>query len=88
MFFQPSKIQIERYKSLVLEQHLHFHPEVAKSIAACEVEIAYNLKGVDGLADFYFQKTSDIENPSHNSNTFNRLVRDLPFKNNKHQNCW
>ena len=86
--YQPSNVQIERYKSLVLEQHLSFHPQLAKSIATCEIEIAYNLKGIEGLADFYFQKTSDADNPLHNSNTFNRLVRDFPFKNNKQQNCW
>ena len=52
------------------------------------VEVAFKLKGIQGIADFFFQNTPEAENPNNNSNTYKRLIRDVPFQEEMNKNCW
>ena len=79
-FGKPSSQQIEAYQRRAAEKHLQLHPEQSKALVACLVKIAYELKGIGGLADFYFQDVSARVNPAHNHGTYLELTEELKFE--------
>lgn len=78
-FEEPSPGQQERFMEATLARHLAAQPQLTRGRAACQVEAAYQIRGLAGLADLYFQGAPPSENPYHNTQTYQRLVRDLPF---------
>jgi hypothetical protein len=87
-FNQPTERQIGTYQKRAVERHLQLHPEEAPFIAACMVNVAYQVAGIAGIADFYFQDVQPGMNPDHNQFTYLRLVRDLPFQKKVDKECW
>ncbi len=85
---RPTKKQINRYRERAINQHLSLNPQTDSIRAICLVDLAYETKGVQGLADIYFQKADPKENPRNNKNTYGRLVRDVPFQNKISERCW
>jgi len=85
---QPTDNQIANYVEKVYEIHSQSHPNLTKTHILCQLNIAFELKQIDGLADFYYQNTAPEKNPTYNTLTYQRLVRDLPFKNRVNQECW
>jgi hypothetical protein len=88
MFSRPTEQQVKTYLQRAVEKHLKIHPDEAPSIVACMVNVAYQLNGVEGIADFYFQDAQPEANPDHNQNTYLRLTRDLPFQKKVEKDCW
>lgn len=78
-FETPTYTQLRRYRWRAVEKHLALHPELTRDQGECLVKIAYELKGLEGLADFYFQTRSPDDFPLHNSITYQKLIRDIPF---------
>jgi hypothetical protein len=87
-FDKPTQKQINLYYDRVVKQHQRLNPTLATSLAKCQVKIAFELKGVNGLADFYHQKSSPENNPKNNQNTYLKLIRDLPFQKKVENECW
>ena len=87
-FNKPTERQIEIYQKRATSKHLQLHPEEAPFMAACMVNAAYELNGIAGIADFYFQDASPDSNPGHNQTTYLRLTRDLPFQKKVEKECW
>ena len=85
---RPTQKQIEKYRERAIQKYLEFNPQKDSLFGACVVEIAYDLKGIQGLADIFFQETPESENPSNNSNTYKRLIRDIPFQEELSKRCW
>ncbi|MCB0522848.1 MAG: hypothetical protein H6577_07050 [Lewinellaceae bacterium] len=88
LFDRPTERQIALYRERAISRHTQLHPGEAASTAACMVNVAYQLNGIAGIADFYFQDVPPTANPDHNQNTFLRLTRDLPFKKKVEADCW
>lgn len=86
-YSRPSPQQIDMYKKRAIDKYLQSHSTVDRQEATCLVENALKLKGIKGLADFYFQDVSPDKNPHHNSNSFKRLTRDVPFQQMVEKNC-
>lgn len=84
---QPSNRQLETYREKAMEKHMELHPEVTAPTARCLLEIAYELKGLGGIADFYNQDQSSSENEVSNELTYKRLIRDVPFKQESSKRC-
>lgn len=80
-FAEPTYTQLRRYRWRTVEKHLVLHPELTRDQGECLVNIAYELKGLEGLADFYFQSQSPDDSPLHNRTTYQKLIRDIPFLN-------
>lgn len=78
-FVEPTYTQLRRYRKRTVEKHLALHPELTRDQGECLVNIAYELKGLEGLADFYFQNQPQDDSPLHNSITYQKLIRDIPF---------
>lgn len=85
---RPTQQQINRYRQRAINQHLVFNPQTDSLHTVCLVDIAYETKGIKGLADFYFQKSSITENPRNNMQTYGRLVRAIPFQDKVSAKCW
>jgi hypothetical protein len=87
-FNKPTERQLDIYRQRAIAKHAQLHPSEAPSLVDCMVKIAYDLQGIAGLADFYFQDATPDQNPEHNQNTFLRLTRDLPFQKKVKDLCW
>ncbi len=87
-YTRPTQSQIDKYRERAIKKHLEFNPQKDSLYSACLVEVAYKLKGIRGVADFFFQNTPEAENPNNNSNTYKRLIRDVPFQQELNKNCW
>lgn len=87
-FNKPTSKQVKLYFNRVVNRHKNLNPNLTNSIIKCQVRAAFELKGIDGLADFYHQNSSPEKNPKHNKNTYLRLIRDLPFQKKVERECW
>ena len=87
IFDKPSEAQLERYWQRSFEQHQRLNPAMPSSKIRCHLSAAYEIKGLAGLADFYFQAYAADENPIHNKQSYLRLTRDLPFQNLTKEKC-
>ncbi|MCB0596441.1 MAG: hypothetical protein H6557_23785 [Lewinellaceae bacterium] len=85
---KPSEQQVERYSLLAQERHAELHPELSRRHIQCLAGLAYDIKGVGGLADFYFQDASPERNAVANELTYKRLVRGVPFQQRAEGECW
>ncbi|MEL6865727.1 MAG: hypothetical protein AAFP19_14985 [Bacteroidota bacterium] len=84
---RPTDNQLGVYRKRAIDKYLLYHPESDSTYADCLAGVAYQLKGLEGFADFYYQNTSPQENPQHNNQSFKRLIRDIPFQNQVRQKC-
>lgn len=84
----PSKTTLEKYRETILNIQLERHPELDSFLANCWVSAAYELKGVQGWADFYYQNEEPARQALHNRETYLRLVRDVPFQQQVKEKCW
>ena len=85
---KPSEQLIEKYTLLAQERHAGLHPELSTRHIQCLAGIAYDIKGVGGLADFYFQDASPERNAVANELTYKRLVRGAGFRQRAEGECW
>ncbi|HMQ48603.1 MAG TPA: hypothetical protein PKA00_14130 [Saprospiraceae bacterium] len=84
----PTEQQIARYRELAIAKHSENTPQLLPESVNCLVELAYELKGLAGIADFYAQKLTPEENPYANELTYKRLIRDVPFQKRAEEQCW
>ncbi|MDZ4678856.1 MAG: hypothetical protein SH848_18470 [Saprospiraceae bacterium] len=84
----PVTAQIERYRKKVTARHTSLNPNLTPQQVTCQLDIALQLKGLEGWADFYFQEATPEENPLNNNLTYKRLIRDVPFKQAEQKACW
>lgn len=84
---RPTSYQVDRYRKRTISQHLHLNPALDSLKAVCIIDIAFETKGIQGLADIYFQQASSSDNPRNNKNTYGKLTRDIPFQNKVSQRC-
>ncbi len=84
---RPTSYQVDRYRKRTVSQHLYLNPALDSLKAVCIIDIAFETKGIQGLADIYFQQASSSDNPRNNKNTYGKLTRDIPFQNKVSQRC-
>ena len=87
-FSQPTEEQVEKYIDRTLSRHLALHPGEYPPQARCTLELAFELRGLPGLADFFFQTELPETNPSHNKEAYLRLMRDPAFQQALANRCW
>lgn len=79
-YFTIPDTQIDRYINTVLKVHAGLNAEDSEEKLRCQLQLAYQLKGVEGLALFYHQQTAEEENKRFNNNAFHRFTRELPYQ--------
>lgn len=84
---RPTPDQIKVYHQRAVDSYINNNPEADTTYVNCLAEVAYDMKGLSAYADFYFLNTSPSSNPTHNTDSFNRLVRDIPLKEKVQEKC-
>ena len=84
---RPTNGQIETYLKRAAMKYATKNPSATEDESYCLSRVAYELKGIAGLADFYFQDVALDQNPKHNIQSFQRLIRDLPFQKASRERC-
>lgn len=84
---EPSELQIERYIQRALAKEIAHNQNVDPAYAECKIRLAYEQKGITGIALFYHQKTAPHLNKHYNENTYKRLIRDIDFRRRVRHNC-
>lgn len=68
----------ERYRKLTIERHGALNPDMPIRQLRCQVDLAIELEGVDGLAKLYQQDQKDSE--LYNTDAYLRLIRSTAFR--------
>lgn len=84
---KPTPKQINKYHDRAMAKYQSLHPEKDQAYCGCVIDLAYDLKGIDGLANLYFQQAKLSENPRHNENTYLKLINDPVFKEKLKNKC-
>ena len=84
---RPTAKQLEVYQRRCYHKYLQSQPNSDTTFVKCLINAAYEQNGISALADIYFQAVSSEENPQHNSNSFGRLTRGIPFKKMVEEDC-
>ena len=84
---EPSEGQLSNYMFRTFEKEKQNHPQLSDSEIQCRIRCAYEVNGLAGLADFYFQDQSKEDNPWHNKLTYDKLIRDIPFQEAFNKYC-
>lgn len=87
-FDRPTERQLERYLQRTLHQHQELNSQLSRIQAKCRVDIAYRLRGIEGLAVLYHQNTEKRTHPIFNELTYKKFVRDIPFQEAVERDCW
>ena len=87
-YLQPTQKQIVKYRERALAKHSKLHPEITAAQADCMLNVAFEIKGLEGIADIYFQDFTDDENPYNNQTSYKRLIRSIPFQQKYDHRCW
>ena len=72
--------QTEKYTQLAGAIHTHFHPELDPRQIKCQLALAHELKGLQGLSTLYHQHISPDSLDLFNQNTYLRLIRSEVFQ--------
>lgn len=75
-FFQPTRSTTGHYLRLATQAEQQAHPTVPPEKSVCRVLSAAEQAGWLCLAHFIFQEKTPRENPRHNRETYERLLRD------------
>lgn len=77
----PTDNQLRIYKNRIRNIHLKSNPTIVDTLYCdCLVETAYDLKGLDGYADFTFQKTAPSQNKQHNMKTYLEFINTVDYR--------
>ncbi len=86
-YYSPTTHTIISKIQMVTASHYKYNQGRMQSELDCEVQIAYELFGIDGIAKIYSQQVSPSKNKEFNSDTYLKLIRDTPFQEAV-QECW
>ena len=80
--------QVEHYKKRTTVVHQHLHPKFSKTKIKCQLDLAYQLDSLKGLAQFFFQNEDSATNSDFNQATYQKYIRDEPFRRLSKEKCW
>ena len=86
-FNTPTKKQIELYIDRSMNLHQELHPDKDPVYLRCFIEVAYDIIGLEALANIYYQKVPVSKNPNHNKDSFSRMVREQNLQEEVSRRC-
>ncbi len=84
---QPSEQTAIKIMQRVAELHIQHHQGRIQQELFCEVQAAYEVAGLDGLATIYRQLEDASTSSKYNKDSFLKLIRDTPFQKAV-DDCW
>jgi hypothetical protein len=85
---QPTEKVVERLASFLRPLLKEWHPEKTTREINCQLEVAYELEGLDGFSDLYQQNEPDSSENDFNQNSYLRLIRSESYQNLYAEKCW
>ena len=77
----PTKNQLVVYQNRIENIHLKSNPSISDTLYCnCLVQSAYDLKGLNGYADFTFQKMAPSLNKQHNVKTYLEFINTAAYR--------
>ena len=80
--------QIEIYKNRTQQVHQKFNPDFSQKKVECQIELAFQLDSLQGLAHIFFQNENLESNSKFNQASYQKYIRDEPFRRLSTENCW
>jgi hypothetical protein len=74
LFDRPTEQQLEVYKERSMQVYLREHPAQDSVYCSCLLDVAYELKGLEGYAHFYYQALPPSKNKKYNLKTYKELL--------------
>ena len=74
----PSEATVRRLMNQTISRHQRLHPNLSLQQVKCHLFHAFEIQGVEGMANFFQQAIDDW--PVYNTNAYLRLVRSTKFK--------
>ncbi|MBK8966753.1 MAG: hypothetical protein R3D58_15880 [Saprospiraceae bacterium] len=87
-FEQPAAQTLATYLELARKAEVRAHPDATPAHGLCVAKNTLKHKGWRQLADLIFQSTPPAQNPTHNRDSYLRLVRDPAFAAVLERECW
>lgn len=75
---RPSPATLAHFQQQTMQKHARLHPELSPQQIGCQVRLAYELKGLDGLGILMGQQRKDA--PKYNNQAYLRLTRSTEFR--------
>ncbi len=79
--------QRTRYEDLAIQKELSLHSNIDETMARCRVNLAFQRKGIEGIANFYYQDVPPSKDQVLNENTYLRMVRAIDFQQTSREEC-
>ena len=80
--------QLIKYKNRVGVIHKEANSDFSDLKVQCQIELAFRIDNFDGLKQLYYQSESPESNSMFNKNTYQKFIRDEPFRKLSEENCW
>ncbi len=87
-FNQPTEKQTETYHLRAFDKYQALNPQLDSSYCQCIINVAFEISGLKGLANFYHQDASPTENKRYNSDSYSRLTKGVQFKKMAAEKCF
>jgi hypothetical protein len=84
---QPDVNTALKIMKRVVPFHIQYNQGRMQQELLCEIQAAFDIEGMDGLAKIIQQNKSDTENPNYNRNSYLKMKRDSPFQQAA-EKCW
>jgi hypothetical protein len=84
---EPSEGQLANFMMRAFEKDRKNNPQLPDSEIQCRMKCAFQVNGLAGLADIYFQDQPKENNLWHNEITYQKLVRSIPFQEAFNKYC-
>jgi len=80
--------QLTNYKNRTGVIHKEANPTFSDLKVNCQVELAFRIDDFDGLKQLFYQNETLESNPDFNTISYQKFIRDEPFRNLSKENCW
>lgn len=84
---EPVPEQLDRYRQRVLQRLLALQPGLPGAEAECLLDVTYEIEGLSGWADLWWQQASPEQNARHNSRTYAELIDGYKWKKLLEERC-
>lgn len=84
----PNEKVVRRLQNFLQPLLESWHPDKTSREISCQIQTAYEVEGLDGLADLYRQNEADTNENNYNRNSYFRLIRSEAYQNLYAEKCW
>ena len=85
---RPNAVVVKRLELILNPMIQDWHPEMSTQEITCQMDAAYELKGLEGLSVLFRQQEPSESNQSFGQNAYLRLTRSPEYQKLFAEKCW